>query len=131
MEKSFAPAPKDKKGYVSALGKVLVADYGKKEYYKPKEVKKASEKIDWIDGIDFLCWGISVFSSHLDFDYYHKDTGEVCNYVAMKTEMLSGISDSLTDWTSVPDMDASWLDFGDMFGGVVEGMETLFSEIFN
>lgn len=64
---------------------------------------------------------MSMFSSHSDFDRYHAETGEVCDYVEMKTEMLSGLS-AAADWTEIPDLDidASWLDFGDVFEGIGE-----------
>jgi hypothetical protein len=38
------PAPLNKRKYISDLGKILVADYGKKKYYKPREVKEAQKK---------------------------------------------------------------------------------------
>lgn len=124
---SCATAPHHKKEYISDIGKILVKDYGKKEYYKPEEVKKAHRKSKWYDGLDFSCWGMSTFCSHSDFDKYHKETGEVCDYAEMKSEMLSGLSltaNSDTEWFNLPniDIDASWLDFGDVFGGIFEGI---------
>ena len=126
-----APAPHDKRKYISDLGKILVKDYGKKNYYKPEEVKKAHQKSAW-SYLDFSCWGMSTFSSHSDFDAYHEQTGEVCDYTAMKTEMLEGISitDSvnLTDMPDV-DLDASWLDLGGILEGVLEGIGEFFGAI--
>jgi hypothetical protein len=124
-------APTDKRKYISDLGKILVKDYGKKKYYKPKEVKKAHQKSQWSD-FDFSCWGMSTYSSHSDFDNYHQETGEICDYTTMKAEMLEGISltDSihLTDLTEI-DLDASWLDIGELVGGVLEGIGEFFSSI--
>lgn len=125
MGMSCAPAPTNKKKYISDIGKVLVEENGKKKYYTPEEVKKAHKKSMWYDLFDFSCWAMSTFSSHSDFDRYHAETGEVCDYVEMKTEMLSGLSvSSATDWTEIPDIDidASWLDFGDVFEGLLEGI---------
>jgi hypothetical protein len=126
-----APAPPDKRQYISDLGKILVNDYGKKKYYKPEEVKKAHQKSAW-RSLDFSCWGMSTFSSHSDFDTYHEQTGEVCDYTAMKTEMLEGISitDSvhLTDMPDI-DLDASWLDLGGILEGVLEGIGEFFGAI--
>lgn len=46
---------------------------------------------------------MSTFSSHSDFDSYHEETGEVCDYVEMKTEMLTGLPVSETaNWTEIP-----------------------------
>ncbi len=122
---SCAPAPTNKKEYISDIGRILVEEHGKKKYYKPEEVKKAHQKSKWYDGLDFSCWAMSTFSSHSDFDKYHEETGEVCNYAEMKSEMLTGISNSnVTDWASIPDidLDASWLDLGELFEGVLEGI---------
>ncbi len=133
MEKSCTPAPSNKKEYISDIGKILVKDYGKKKYYQPEEVKKAHYKSKWYDGLDFSCWGMSTFSSHSDFDEYHKTTNEVCDYTEMKTEMLSGLSvSSDSNWYEISgvDIDASWLDFGDVFEGALEGIGGFVSGIF-
>ena len=74
------------------------------------------------------------FSSHSDFDAYHKMTGELCDYGAMKTEMLSGLAtETSVDWLTLPDLDidASWLDFGDVFEGILEGIGEFISAIFD
>ncbi len=122
---SCAPAPTNKKEYISDIGRILVEENGKKKYYTPKEVKNAHHKSKWYDGLDFSCWAMSTFSSHGDFDIYHEETGEVCDYVEMKSEMLTGISNApAADWASIPDidLDASWLDLGELFEGVLEGI---------
>lgn len=125
------PAPLEKRKYISDLGKILVTDYGKKKYYKPKEVKKAHKKSEW-SGYDFSCWGMSTYSSHADFDEYHQATGEICDYTSMKAEMLEGIS--IVDTVHLIDLpdinlDASWLDIGEILGGLLEGIGEFFSSI--
>jgi hypothetical protein len=125
MSNSCPPAPTNKKEYIIDIGKILVNDYGKKKFYKPEEVKKAHKKSSRYSEFDFSCWGMSTFSSHRDFDKYHEQTGEICDYAEMKAEMLQGFSLVKTvSWTEIPDldMDASWLDFGEIFGGVLEGI---------
>lgn len=132
MENTCTPSPTNKKEYISDIGKILVSDYGKKEYYKPEEVKKAHKKSKWYNTIDFSCWAMCTFSSHSDFDNYHLEIGEICDYTSMKTEMLSEISlNTNINWTEIPDLDidASWLDFsnifdgiGDFFGGIFDGL---------
>lgn len=126
------PAPVDKRRYIGDIGRILVRDYGKKKYYEPKEVKEAHKKSDWGPGLDFSCWAMSTFSSHDDFDRHHELTGEVCDYTEMKSTMLEGISTSESvDLTSLAeiDLDASWLDFGDIFDGVLEGIGEFFGAI--
>ena len=134
MKNSCVPAPTNKREYISDIGKILVRDYGKKKYYKPKEVKKAHRKSKWFDILDFSCWGMSTFSSREDFDYYHEESGEICDYTEMKAEMLSGLSiSSTTNWADIPDLniDASWLDFGDIFDSIFEGIGEFISGIFD
>lgn len=136
MELKCPPAPPNKKEYIRDIGKILVEEHGKKKYYKPEEIKKASKKSKYYDesGIDWHCWAMCIFSSHSDFDVYHKLTGEVCDYVRMKTEMLSGLATSTSaDWLTIPDLDidASWLDFGDIFGGIFDGIGEFISGIFD
>ena len=134
MSTSCEPAPQNKKEFISDIGEILVKDNGKKKYYSPEEVKKAHRKSKWYDYVDLSCWAMSVFTSHEAFDLYHELAGEACDYVAMKTEMLGGISASVvTDWTDIPaiDLDASWLDFGDVFDGLLEGVGEFVSGIFD
>ncbi len=134
MSISCPTAPANKKEYVTDIGKILVKYYGKKKYYKPEEVKNAHRKSRWYDGLDFSCWGMSTFSSHSDFDNYHHQTGEVCDYVDMKTEMLQGLSVSNgSEIFELPDfdIDASWLDFGDVFGNILEGIGEFIAGIFD
>jgi hypothetical protein len=132
MSKTCVPSPPNKKEYITDIGKILVSENGKKKFYKPEEVKKAHRKSKWYDHMDFSCWAMCTFSSHNDFDSYHESTGEICNYTEMKSEMLSGISESnITDWTQIPDidLDASWLDFSDIFEGIGEFISGIFDAI--
>ena len=63
---------------------------------------------------------MSTYSSHSDFDQYHTETGENCDYIEMKTQMLEGISIADLDFSSLEIDDLSWLDFGDLFEGLVD-----------
>ena len=134
MEQQCHPAPADKKEYITQLGKSLVENYGKKKYYSPEEVEEASKKNkSTLPDLDWVCWGMSVFTDHTSFDAYHKTTGEVCDYVAMKTEMLKEVAPVHFDWTSIPDLDidASWLDLGDFFSGLFEGIIDVVGGLFD
>ncbi len=136
MDESCAPAPVNKKEYITDIGRILVKEYGKKKYYKPEEVKEAHRSSKWAEDYDYACWGMCTFSSHSDFDTYHEQIGEVCDYAAMKSEMLSGLSSSMgehVEWFNPTDIDidASWLDFGDLFGDLIEGIGDFISGIFD
>lgn len=126
------PAPLDKRKYIGDIGRILVKDYGKKKYYKPKQVRQAHKKSEWSSGPDFSCWAMSMYSNHGDFDRHHEAIGEVCSYTEMKSEMLEGISTSEVISPSslpAPDLDASWLDVGNLFDGIFEGIGDFFSAI--
>jgi hypothetical protein len=75
---------------------------------------------------------MSTYSSHSDFDEYHEGTGEICDYTTMKAEMLEGIS--LTESVDLAqlgeiDLDASWLEIGELLQGVLEGIGEFFASI--
>jgi len=103
-------APADKKAYGKAVGEILVKDYGKKKYYSPKEVKRASSNSQY--PIDWDCWAMSLYTSPGDFKTYHDAIGESCDYAAMKSEMTSALTDGVSD--SWFDMDLSWLEWPDI-----------------
>ena len=124
------PAPSNKREYIFDLGRILVKEHGKKKFYSPEEVKKAHEKRKSYQNLDFSCWAMSTFSSHAEFDKYHERTGEVCDYVEMKTEMLSGLSFTATG-SGIPDsdIDSSWLEFGNIIEGIGEFIGGIFTDI--
>jgi hypothetical protein len=129
------PSPVNKRAYITDIGRILVKDHGRKKYYTPEEVKRAHNKrkgYDTVEMVDFSCWAIATFSSHTDFDNYHKQIDEPCEYSEMKAEMLQGLSSGeVVSWIDIPgiDLDASWMDFGEVFGGIVEGIGEFFGGI--
>lgn len=120
--------PADKKAYITDIGKTLVKRYGKKKFYKPKEVKRASKESPWAD-YDYACWGMSIFTSREDFKSYHDSAGETCDYTEMRTTMLSDIAREDIKWIDMPEieLDSSWLDFD----SIIDSIGNFFSGIFN
>jgi hypothetical protein len=103
-------SPSDRQKQVRLVGNDLVKNYGKKRFYTVREVKEANKRQSV--GPDFGCWSHATFNTHSDFDDYHASIGEHCDYVAMKGEMLSSVSNaSDTSWF---DLDLSWLEFPDI-----------------
>ena len=127
------PSP-DKEAYLTDVGEQLVQEHGKKKYYRPGEVKGAHRRSRTGDPLDFACWAMSAFCSHEDFDAYHRQQGESCDYTSMKREMLGtfAVSDD-SDWFSLPDweLDASWLDLGDFCDGLLEGLGEFIGGLFD
>jgi hypothetical protein len=102
-----AIAPTDRRKQARLVGNDLVENYGRKQYYTPLEIRNANRR--QAIPIDFSCWSYAMFTSHEDFDAYHRSLGEVCDYVAMKSEMLSSVSTAIdSSWF---DFDLSWLQF--------------------
>ena len=99
--------PAGRRKQVRLVGNDLVRNYGKKQHYTVLEVKNANRRQGI--AVDVVCWSHAVFNSHQDFDAYHRSIGESCDYVAMKSEMLSSVS-SASD-TSWFDIELSWLEF--------------------
>jgi hypothetical protein len=106
-------SPADRRTQTRLVGNDLLKNYGRKQYYSVQEVKQSNlrQKID----VDFACWSHAMFNSHTDFDNYHALIGEACDYVAMKSEMLSSVSTSsdAAAWFDF-DFDLSWLEFPDI-----------------
>jgi hypothetical protein len=103
-------APTDKKAYAKEVGEILVRNYGKKKFYSPEQVTKASSQSRY--DIDWHCWAMCLFTSPFDFDTYHQSIGEACDYAAMKAEMTSALTDGASKaWF---DIDLSWLEWPDI-----------------
>jgi hypothetical protein len=113
-------APKQKKKLIGDVGETLVKRFGKRTYYEPRDVRRAAEICGY--EIDVHCWAYVIFTSADDFQALHEAAGEVCDYVQMKTEILTDLAagasflpiDIDLSWLSWPDIDLSsvfdWFD---------------------
>lgn len=130
--KKCPPAPSNKEQYIKEIGQELVATYGKKDFYKPEEVRQSHQKKKCSLDLDpdFACWAMSIFSSHQDFDVYHRQEGPMCDYSEMRTEMLGGSeSDFFSDLVSIPDfdLDGSWIYLTETASAITDGVGSFFS----
>ena len=102
--------PSDKKAFIGAVGEELVRVHGKQKYYAPAQVRRAAECRGY--PIDIYCWAYCIFSTPGDFKAIHDAAGEVCDYAAMKAEVLTDLASGGTfAWF---DVDLSWLDWPDI-----------------
>jgi hypothetical protein len=102
--------PKDKKEFVTKLGRDLSSKHGKKRFYSIQETKDSMKSLNY--PLDFYCWGHAVFNSPLDFSRHHESIGEICDQTAMKSEMGDALTDSVDgSWF---DLDLSWLEWPDI-----------------
>ena len=69
--------------YLGKVGPDLRKKYGKRDSYSPEQVRRSVE--DQGLGIDYLCFAYCMYCSPYDFDLIHAATGEVCDYVAMRS----------------------------------------------
>lgn len=105
-----AISPADKKAQAKRVGDDLVRNHGKRRFYTIDQVRNANRRTG--TDIDVACWSHVMFNTHSDFDALHAATGEACDYVAMKAEMLRAVaSEASTGWF---DWDLSWLEFPDL-----------------
>jgi hypothetical protein len=102
--------PQDKKAFISSVGKQLVKSHGKRKYYRPSDVKRAAEYGGYAS--DIHCWAYCFYTSPQDFEALHAAAGEVCDYVAMKTELLTDLANGSS--SSLLDIDLSWLEWPDI-----------------
>lgn len=73
------------KSYVKRLPRALAKDYGKHRTYTPKQVVRCIERYGL--SVSYSCYGIAIFSNKKEFDRYHTDMGEVCDYQIMRSEI--------------------------------------------
>ena len=102
-------SPQDKKALIGNVGEELVKRHGKKKYYRPDEVRRASEARGY--DVDVICWAYCIYTSPEDFQAIHDALGEVCDYVKMKSEVLTELSGGSFE---LPDINLSWLEWPDI-----------------
>ena len=114
----------EKKEFSRKLGSDVFKTHGKKKYYSKDEINKSYTNLG--TPIDLHCWGYSLFMTHSDFDTHHSLIGEACDYIAMKTEMVTAFTGHVSDAWSDFDFDLSWVEFPDFdISGVLDVFDIL------
>jgi len=101
------------KSYIRKLPRQLAKDYGKSRTYSPQQVRKSIERSKL--SVADACYGIAMFSGREAFDIYHRETGETCNFDAMRSEIAEKFFDGNCDF-EVSDISSVSSDFGDTAG---------------
>lgn len=102
--------PLNRREIGTKVGDKLLKKHGKKRFYSRDQVKNAL--LDSGFPLDVDCWAYSLYTSRQDFDAYHQSIGEVCDYAAMRTEMVTALTESSPgSWF---DVDLSWLEWPDI-----------------
>ena len=124
MNNIVLPLKFDGKKYVSDIADGLLMSFGKKNFYLPYEIDKIHNRSKWKNILD-SCWSICIFSTHKDFDRFYR-MKEGYDYVIMREQILKTTFDlNKTDDYGLTEVvfDAiSWIDFGDVFESVFEGI---------
>ena len=60
-------------------------NFGRKRYYKPADVKRTAQEGHF--AMDYLCYGLATYSCEADFNAYHREQGETCDYNTMRGEV--------------------------------------------
>ena len=102
--------PSDKKAFIGAVGDDLVRAHGIRKYYKPSQIRRSVESLGY--PADIACWAYCVFSTPEDFKSIHEAAGEICDYSAMKAEVLADLTAGGS--LSSSDIDLSWLEWPDI-----------------
>jgi hypothetical protein len=79
------------RSYAKGLGIELKKRYGKQTHYTAAQVKRTAEQGRY--NIDYLCYALCMYCSLGDFNDYHRDTGEDCDYAAMRSEVANRFFD--------------------------------------
>ena len=115
-----AISDEEKRELTRRVGADLAARHGKRKFYSPSQIGESLRRLD--ASVDLHCWAYCFFANRDAFDAYHRTIGEVCDYVAMKTQMLSAVTAGASEaWFSV---DLSWLDWpGDALSGLFDFLD--------
>ncbi|MDK1286378.1 DUF6559 family protein [Pseudoalteromonas umbrosa] len=100
--------------YISTLGKDLARRYGKSKTYTTGQVEKTihDEGYNW----RHICYAHALYTSMKQFDKWHSDRGEVCDYKSMREE----ISDSFFNGDMSPIDSGSFME-GNAVGSSGDG----------
>lgn len=101
--------PADRKAFIGAVGDELVKKHGKLKHYHVDDIRRAATSRGYSD--DIVCWAFCIFASPGDFKILHDGLGEVCDYTAMKAEVLTDLAGGSFEWA---DLDLSWLEWPDI-----------------
>lgn len=73
--------------YMRRLRPRLIRRYGKKSHYTPKQVRATI--IASFMPVNYECYAYAIYCSPEDFNQHHRETGEACDYGAMRSEVAN------------------------------------------
>jgi hypothetical protein len=109
---------RDKQKLGRRVGRDLQRRHGRKAWYSPEDIRSSMRRLDYPFMWD--CWALSLYSSPIDFDAFHRARNETCDYQGMHAEMASCLTGDGSFWSGLLDFFSfdwvdwhlpSWLDF--------------------
>jgi hypothetical protein len=85
------------KSYITKLPRMLAKDYGASKTYTPRQVRSAIERSN-LDAF-YSCFGIAMFSSRAEFEQFHSENGESCDFDSMRAEIAHAHFGGNADFT--------------------------------
>ena len=73
------------KSYIHSLGKDLAKRYGKSKKYTPGQIVTTVHDCGY--NWRHICYAHALYTSQKQFDKWHKEQGENCDYVSMREEI--------------------------------------------
>lgn len=89
------------------IGRDLIKTYGIKRFYRPKEIMVSCQKFKFLER---SCWAMCLFADRGSFDNYHASNGKTCDYLKMRDEVISFITNGASESWANFDFNSSWLD---------------------
>ncbi|BFM51276.1 DUF6559 family protein [Marinomonas sp. THO17] len=100
--------------YIKKLPSLLEKDYGKAKYYTPMEIRSTIVSNNLC--VEDLRFAIAIFSNQKNFESYHQEIGENCDYESMRKEIGDTFFNGNSQF-SVLDFSYVSFDFGGDFDG--------------
>ncbi len=82
--------------YIKKLPALLIKDHGRKKRYQAQQIKTTAQRYGL--NIDHICYAMALFCSPRNFNIYHQNAGESCDYDAMRGEIANRYFDGRSDF---------------------------------
>lgn len=101
--------------YMEKLPRLLAKDYGSSKIYTPKQVVRSIERYDL--NVYFSCYALSMFSERAEFNSFHDENGETCDYDSMRSEVADYFFRGNSNFTVADVLEIFLEHFGGGHGG--------------
>lgn len=75
--------------FATQLPDDLQRKYGAKRKFTPEEIEAVFKKYHYHQERKYWCYGYAMHSSRPEFDVYHLQRGEICDFMDMRSEIMN------------------------------------------